>query len=290
MSAITRSVQAMDLLARKGPLGVRAVAQQLSLPLGSVHRLLLDLSEEGIVDRTPSGEWELSYRLLEITGLQLERIELPRLFRPFAETIAAATGETVNLNALSGHFGVCIDKVRGNEGMQLDNRIGSRGPLNCGGAGKAMLAFMDETEREQVFTAPLEALTPYTITDPSRLRDEIGRIRERGYSIDDQEVVLGVWCVSMPMLDRNGRPVGALSITGPSPKKAGPDIAPLVAMLSDACGAISVTGPSLKQPGPGVEPLVVMLQDACRHVSHRLGYSGPWPGEITTTTAERRVG
>ncbi|MGN6487779.1 MAG: helix-turn-helix domain-containing protein, partial [Devosia sp.] len=86
MSAITRSVQAMDLLARKGPLGVRAVAQQLSLPLGSVHRLLLDLSEEGIVDRTPTGEWELSYRLLEITGLQLERIELPRLFRPFAET------------------------------------------------------------------------------------------------------------------------------------------------------------------------------------------------------------
>jgi IclR family acetate operon transcriptional repressor len=262
MSAITRSVQAMDLLARKGPLGVRAVAQQLSLPLGSVHRLLLDLSEEGIVDRTPSGEWELSYRLLEITGLQLERIELPRLFRPFAETIAAATGETVNLNALSGHFGVCIDKVRGNEGMQLDNRIGSRGPLNCGGAGKAMLAFMDETEREQVYAAPLEALTPYTITDPARLRDEIGHIRQRGYSIDDQEVVVGVYCIAVPLLDRMGR----------------------------AAGAISITGPSAKKPGPEVEPLVVMLQDACRHVSHRLGYSGPWPGEITTTTAERRVG
>jgi IclR family acetate operon transcriptional repressor len=237
MSAITRSVQAMDLLARKGPLGVRAVAQQLSLPLGSVHRLL------------------------EITGLQLERIELPRLFRPFAETIAAATNETVNLNALYGHAGVCIDKVRGNEGMQLDNRIGSRGPLNCGGAGKAMLAFMDETEREQVCAAPLEALTPLTITDPARLREEIGRIRERGYSIDDQEVVMGVYCVAVPILDRMGRAAGAISVTGPSPK----------------------------QPGPEVEPLVVMLQDACRHLSHRLGYSGPWPGDITTP-AERHFG
>ena len=46
MSAITRSIQAMDLLARKSPLGVRAVASQLGLPLGSVHRLLLDLEEE----------------------------------------------------------------------------------------------------------------------------------------------------------------------------------------------------------------------------------------------------
>lgn len=261
MSAITRSVQAMDLLARKGPLGVRAVAQQLSLPLGSVHRLLLDLSEEGIVDRTPSGEWELSYRLLEITGLQLERIELPRLFRPFAETIAAATGETVNLNALYGRAGVCIDKVRGNEGMQLDNRIGSRGPLNCGGAGKAMLAFMDETEREQVYLAPLEALTPFTITDPAHLRDEIAKVRLRGYSIDDQEVVVGVYCVSVPILDR----------------------------LGHAAGAISITGPSLKAPGPDVLPLVAMLQDACRHVSHRLGYSGPWPGELATTAQPKSL-
>ena len=249
----------MDLLARKGPLGVRAVAQQLSLPLGSVHRLLVDLAEEGIVDRTPSGEWELSYRLLEITGLQLERIDLPRLCRPFAEQIAAATNETVNINALSGMYGICIDKVRGNEGMQLDLRIGSRGPLNCGGAGKAMLAFMDEDMREQVYALPLASLTPHTISDPVRLREEIGRIRERGYSIDDQEVVMGVYCVAVPLLDRSGR----------------------------SAGAISVTGPSQKKPGPEIEPIVALLRDACQHVSHRLGYAGPWPG---VPAAARMVG
>lgn len=249
MSAITRSIQALDLLARKGPLGVRAVAQQLELPLGSVHRLLHDLAEEGIVDRTPSGEWELSYRLLEITGYQLERIDLPRLCRPFAEKIAEATNETVNVNALSGHWGVCIDKVRGNERMQLDLRIGNRGPLNCGGAGKAMLAFMSEEEREQIYAQPLAGFTPFTITDPAALKAEIERIRQRCYSIDDQEVVVGVYCVSVPILDRTGRSAGALSVTGPSPKSAGPEVKPIVDMLWDACG----------------------------HVSRRLGYSGTWP-------------
>ena len=130
-------MQVLDLLARKSPLGVRAVAQQLRLPLGSVHRLLLDLAEEGVVERTPSGEWELSYRLLEITGLQLERIELPRLARPFAERIAEATQETVNINALIGMAGVCIDKVRGNEGVAMlgeacghvSRRLGYGGPF-----------------------------------------------------------------------------------------------------------------------------------------------------------------
>jgi IclR family acetate operon transcriptional repressor len=249
MSSIKRSIQALDLLARKGPLGVRAVAQQLSLPLGSVHRMLVDLEDEDVVERTPDGEWELSFRLLAISGLQLDRLQFSRLAHPFAEKIAEATKETVNINALHGMAGVCIDKVRGTEAMQLDMRIGARGPLNLGGAGKAMLAYMTDADQTQVVDGPLEAYTPKSITDPKTLREELGRIRQRGYSIDDQEVVMGVWCVAVPIVDRNGRPIGALSITGPSPKKAGREVMPLVEMLHDACGT----------------------------VSRRLGYNGVWP-------------
>lgn len=249
MSSIRRSVQVMELLARKSPLGVRAVATQLGLPLGSVHRLLLDFAEEGVVERTPNGEWELSFRLLEITGLQLDRLQFTRLAHPFAERIAEATGETVNINALHGMAGVCIDKVRGNEGMQLDLRIGSRGPLHLGGAGKAMLAYMSDSDQQQIIEGPLAPFTPKSITDPNVLREELARTRQRGYSIDDQEVVMGVWCVAVPIIDRNARPVGALSITGPSPKKAGPAVMPLVELLHDACGT----------------------------VSRRLGYTGVWP-------------
>ncbi|MGN6103453.1 MAG: helix-turn-helix domain-containing protein, partial [Devosia sp.] len=57
MSSIRRSVQVMELLARKGPLGVRPVAQQLGLPLASMHPLLLDHEAEGVTERTPNGEW-----------------------------------------------------------------------------------------------------------------------------------------------------------------------------------------------------------------------------------------
>jgi DNA-binding IclR family transcriptional regulator len=249
MSSIKRSVQVMELLARKSPLGVRAVATQLKLPLGSVHRLLLDLGEEGIAERTPSGEWELSFRLLEITGLQLDRIEVPRLAHPFVERIAQTTGETVNVYAVSGLACVCVDKVRGNEGMQLDMRIGTRGAINAGGAGKAVLAYMSEIDQERVLAEPLVQMTASTIIDPDLLRTELLRVRQRGYSIDDQEVVVGVYCVSVPILDRLGRPAGALSITGPS----------------------------IKRPGPEVEPLVVMLNEACGYVSKRLGYAGHWP-------------
>ncbi len=249
MSSVRRSVQVMDLLARRGPLGVRAVAQQLALPLGSVHRILVDLAAESVAERTPTGEWALSFRLHTIAGLQLDRLEFARLARPYCERIAEATRETVNVSAVSGLMGVCVDKVRGTEGMQLDARIGSRGPLYCGGAGKAMLSYLSRDEQERVLAAPLTALTQNTITDPAELAREIVRIRQRGFAIDNEEVVLGVHCVGMPILDRSGRAIGGISISGPAPKL----------------------------PGAGLDALVARLGDACGHVSRRLGYGGAWP-------------
>lgn len=239
MSSIQRAVQVMELLARKSPMGVRAIASQLELPVGSVHRLMEALQEANVAERTASAEWELSFRLLEITGQQLERIHLPALTRSFAENIAEITKENVNTNVPSGLRCVCVDKVRGSEGIQLDMRIGSGGPLHCGGSGKAILAFMSPAAQQKVLEGPLPALTTRTITNPKALQEELGRIRERGYSIDDQEVVMGVYCVAVPIMDAGGRAVGSISITGTSVKKPGPEIQPLVDLLNGACSQIS---------------------------------------------------
>ncbi|MBN9310559.1 IclR family transcriptional regulator [Devosia sp.] len=249
MSSIRRTIQVLDLLARKGAMTARGVSQQLTLPVGSVHRMLVDLADEQVVERNATGGWQLSYRLLEITDLQLDGVKLPRLTRPFCEAIAEQTRETVNVNVLSADGCVCIDKVRGNEGMQLDWRIGSRGPLYCGGSAKAILAFMPEAERERIIAQPRETYTRNTIVDADDLRAELARTRRRGYSIDNQEVVMGVFCVGVPIVDRTGRPVGAISISGTSPKA----------------------------PGPDVQPLVDLLDEAAVSVSRRLGYTGSWP-------------
>lgn len=258
MSSIRRAVQVLDLLAGKGALGVRAIAQQLKLPVGSAHRLLIDLSEENVVERTEEGAWQLSYRLLAITDKQLDGVRFPRLARPFCEAMAEQTHETINVNVLSGQFCVCIDKVRGSQGMQLDWPIGSRAPLYCGGSAKSILAFMGEAALEKVLSQPLNKFTVNTVTDPKKLRAELATIRKRGYSIDDQEMVMGVFCIGMPIVDRLGRPVGAISISGPSSKR----------------------------PGPELQPLVDLLAEATSKVSARLGYAGVWPPQPVDRSLE----
>ena len=87
MSSIKRSIQALDLLARKGPLGVRAVAQQLSLPLGSVHRMLVDLEAEDVVERTPDGGVRPHW-----AGLLDALIWTESRYNPFAISRAGAAG------------------------------------------------------------------------------------------------------------------------------------------------------------------------------------------------------
>jgi IclR family acetate operon transcriptional repressor len=235
VSSTIRSIQLLELLARRGPLGVRAVAQALGLPLGSVHRMLQDMAAESVVERTPDGQWELSYRLLEIVGVQLERVQLPRLARPVLEQLASETRETAFLAVPSRDEIVYLDKVQTDLQLQLNVELGTRRPMHCTGLGKAILAFLPEVQREQFLaTNPLRPYTPHTITDPVLLRLELERTRARGCAIDHEEIILGVHCVAVPILNYAGHPVGAISIAGTTPKTEGDRLAALITRMTTA--------------------------------------------------------
>ena len=249
MSAVPRAIHIIDLLARRGPLGVRAVAQQLQLPLGSAHRLLTDLADERVVERTPDGDWVLSYRLLEIVGMQLERVQLPRLARPILEQLASETRETAFLAVPSRDEIVYLDKVQTDLQLQLNVELGTRRPMHCTGLGKAILAYLPHVQLEQFLaTSPLRPFTPHTLTDPMLLRNDLARTRARGYAVDHEEIIAGVHCIAVPILNYTGHAVGAISVAGVSPKVE----------------------------GERVELLVSRLKAAGEHLSRRLGYL---PGE-----------
>src|SRR5437868_7784767 len=235
LTSVPRAIHVIDLLARRGPLGVRAVAQQLDLPLGSAHRILTDLADESVVERSAAGEWELSYRLLEIVGAQLERVQLPRLARPVLEQLASDTRETTFLAVPSRDEIVYLDKVQTDLQLQLNVELGTRRPMHCTGLGKAILAYLPEAQQEQLLAAsPLRAFTPHTIVDPMLLRLDLERTRQRGYAIDREEIILGVHCVAVPILNHAGRAVGAISVAGTTPKTEGERLDALVARVKNA--------------------------------------------------------
>ena len=61
-------------------------------------------------------------------------------------------------------------------------------------------------------------MTPYTertITDKDALREELERIRQRGYSLDDEEMFLNVRCIAVPIFDYHGSVRYSIGISGP---------------------------------------------------------------------------
>lgn len=217
--SISRALQVIDWVARHGPKSTRGLARELELPLGSTHRLLAELEAQHVVERTANDEWELSYRVLQIAGIQLERIQLPRLVRPILEQLAAETRETAFLAVPVQDEIVYLDKVQSDMQVQLRVELGTRRPMHCTGLGKAILAFLPQVQQERFLrAAQLAAFTPHTITDPVLLERELQQIRDVGYATDREEILIGVYCIAVPLINHNGHAVGAISVAGTSPR------------------------------------------------------------------------
>ena len=132
---------------------------------------------------------------------------------------------------LQGWRWVRRDQVRG---------IGRRAPAYCTGVGKVLLAYLPESELTAFLqTIKLERFTKNTITDPDLLKREIQLIRERGYSVDNEESTPGIRCVAAPILDASQHVIASISISGPSVRITDEKIPELADMVIETSQEIS---------------------------------------------------
>ena len=112
---------------------------------------------------------------------------------------------------------VYVKKEESPHSMRICTSIGQRMPMHCTAAGKAVLAFLSPEEARRILAdGPLAQYTSNTITDPELLRERLRRVREVGYASDLEESEYGLVCVAAPVFGPAGKPVGALSVSGPS--------------------------------------------------------------------------
>ena len=110
---------------------------------------------------------------------------------------------------------VYLEKVESPLAVRMHSEVGAMNPLYCTGLGKALLAFSSADLINSVCARPLEPRTMRTITTAEGLREDLARIRDRGYSIDDVENEEGIRCVGAPIFGHDGTPIAAISLAGP---------------------------------------------------------------------------
>ena len=134
--------------------------------------------------------------------------------RPFLEGLAAEAGESCQIQVPAGDRMLQLDFVPPPADYYLAVTPGIRLYRHGNAFGKAVLAFLPPEEQETLFAAPLPRLTPHTIVDPARLREEFAEIRRTRSASEFSEYVLGSYCIGSPVFNAVGRPVAGIGITG----------------------------------------------------------------------------
>ncbi len=193
------------------------LAEQLSLPASTAHRLLNTLESQGYVRREPAQElWFIGTTGFKIGNAFLASRDFVRQAKPFMQELVDELGETSNLSILQNNHAVIIAQQQCNEMMRMMVPLGSSSPLHASGVGKAILAALPEIERQhQIEQLELSKITPWTIISKDRLSEALVNCARDGWALDDQEHAVGLRCVAACLYDERGYPLAAISVSGP---------------------------------------------------------------------------
>jgi DNA-binding IclR family transcriptional regulator len=214
--------RALDILeaftAGEGELGVTELSRRLKLHKNNVFRLLATLETRGYVEQDKeSGNYRLGLKTFEVASVFTHHLGLVRQARPVLEQLAQATGEAAYLGVLDGPSVMCVDMVDTTQPVRVVSHLGRRLPAHAAALGKAQLAFRSPEEREELGRRTVPASPAgRAIVDPSRLVEELARVAEREWAVEDEELEPGVRGLAAPVRDYARRVVGAIGVRGPA--------------------------------------------------------------------------
>ena len=231
---------------------VTQLAQRIGLSQPTTHRMLRSLMDEGMVEQDArSKRYRLSLDFFALAARAGNTGNLRELTRPAMLRLSASLGDSLFLLARSGFDAICLDRSEGPFPIRtFTGDIGGRVALGVGQGSLAILAFLPEEERDTVIQYNLPRLKDFHLYDEVFLRTEVESVRALGYAGRNTGVLQGMAGVAVPILDREGRAVAALSVATVS-DRLGPDRLPtVVEMLKREAALI----------GPRVNPFDPLLR------------------------------
>lgn len=254
---VSRVVRVLRIFAAaRGDLALGDVAESLSLPPSTVHRLLKLLAGSGLVERSADGHRYQAGREFYRMALQVVGNTRTReIARPILEGVSRACGESVILCEYlpASHAFAVIDHVRSHHPLGYEVAELKPESLLWGASGRSILAFLPEAERDAVYT--LAESSPAAGEKPpvrDRVEAELARIRARGYAQTEGQRIPGAVGLGVPVRRLGGHVFGSLCITAPA----------------------------MRFPPDLIDRMVAVLKEHAQELSAMLGYDGEQGGGV----------
>lgn len=190
------------------------VAAECGLTRAGARRILLTLEHLGYV-AIDGRQFSLTPRILELGYAYLSATPLWDLALPYMEAVAEATHESCSVSVLDGTEIVYILRLSMHKVMSINLAVGSRLPAWVTSMGRVLLAGLPSAEQDRVLAASdIRAYTAASVTSVPALKSVLAQVQADGYACVVQELEPGLQSVAVPIVDRTGRVIGAMNVSG----------------------------------------------------------------------------
>jgi len=263
VGGLQRAFAIVRLLAQAPPEGARVttLAKSVGLTQATVHRTLKALVAEDVVEQDAgTRRYRLSIGFFVLAARAGNPMNLRELCRPSLLRLCASLGDTIFVLARSGFDAVCLDRSEGPFPIRsFTGDIGGRIAMGIGQGSLAILAFLPEAEREEVIRFNLPRIRELGMFDEVYLRTEIDNVRALGFAARNTGLLEGMAGVAVPVCDRDGRAVAALSvgtISGRLGSERLPTVVELLKREAQLIGPrINPFDPTLRRPAQSLAAL-----------------------------------
>ena len=216
IQSISRAVAILRCFGKKKKLGLTEISRMTGLHKSTASGLIHTLKEERFLEQDPeTGLFCLGFGFFLLAAAA--KPALCDVAEPFLFELVEKTGETVNLAVREGNEVVYVAKKESTRSVRIATYVGKRLPLYCTAIGKLLLALSSDDEMNRLVDDTV--FTPYTqntIIDKKQLIEQLKDIRHNKVAYDLEELEFGLICVAVPIFNANGKPVCAVSVSGPS--------------------------------------------------------------------------
>ncbi|MEJ8848854.1 IclR family transcriptional regulator [Variovorax rhizosphaerae] len=190
------------------------VAAASGLTRAGARRILLTLQTLGYVE-SDGKHFALTPRILDLGFAYLSSMPIWNRAEPVMEALVQEVQESCSAAVLDATDIIYVMRVPTHKIMSISLGVGSRLPAYCTSMGRLLLAELGDDElRARLEASAPQPLTKHTVTDIDALLAKVAQARRQRWCLVNQELEEGLVSIAAPIVNRAGRAVAALNISG----------------------------------------------------------------------------
>ncbi|MFS0821542.1 IclR family transcriptional regulator [Bacillus sp. 1P02SD] len=216
ISSVENALDLLEAFLENESLSLIELEKLLNRPKSSLFRIIATLEKRAYITRNSrDGKYCLGFKPLELTKKILHDNALRKCAMDDIIWLAEKYGDTVNLGVMTEDDVLYVEIIEGTHSLRMNESVGSRVPFHSTAIGKAIASSLPANELERLIEVKgFPKITANTIRSKDVFLEEVSKIKNLGYAVDNEESVLGARCIAAPIYNFYGEVEGAVSLSG----------------------------------------------------------------------------